>query len=188
MSSLVELLGPFATTRNESKWIGPSMATGMAAMLWSRITVVDGIANLNETPALQWRFSKLSYEDVGLIYLASDIAVYVRPTLRKSGLLYCVLAIQPLLLVLILALTLMFHSTPMDKGFGLVSILSGIDRGSLDVLAGAALSGELVKSVRLVMQPRQGSGERAVDYQCQALPSTERHMRNGRLNTNVICY
>jgi hypothetical protein len=40
MSSVMEFLGAFATTRNESEWIGPYMATAVAAMIWSRISVL----------------------------------------------------------------------------------------------------------------------------------------------------
>lgn len=183
MSSLVEFLGPFATTRNESRWIGPYMATGMAAMLWSRITILDGAANFAESHALP-KFASLTYEDVGLIYPVNDAVVYIRPTLRKSGLLYCVFAIQPLLIVVILGLTSMFHSTPLDKGFGLISILSGIDRGSLDILGGAALSGELARSVKLVMHPMQDNQKGAIEYHV-ALPSTA-PMHNGRLASKII--
>lgn len=187
MSSLVEFLGSFATTRNESKWIGPYMATGMAAMLWSRITALDSAANLDATPALQRIFSNLTYEDAGLVYPVSDTVMYIRPTLRKSSLLYAIFAIQPLLIFVVLVLTPLFRSTPVDEGFGLISILSGVDRGSLDVLAGAALSGKLARSVKLVVQPREDSkGNGAVEYRCQSESSTGRHLRSGRLNPRTI--
>ncbi|SLM39208.1 hypothetical protein LPUS_09700 [Lasallia pustulata] len=174
MPSLVEFLGPFATTRNESQWNGPYMATGMAAMLWSRITAVANLQN----------FDNLTYEDVGLVYSVKDTVIYIRPTLQKSGLLYCVLAIQPLLIVIILGLTLMFHSTPLDRGFGLISILSGINRGSLDILGGAALSGELARSVKLVIHPVQDNHKGALEYHV-TLPSTV-PMHIERLTPKVI--
>lgn len=187
MSSLVEFLGSFATTRNESKWIGPYMATGIAAMLWSRITALNSAANLDATPALQRKFSNLNYEDAGLVYPVGDTVTYVRPTLRKSGLLYAIFVIQPLLIFLVLILTSLFRSTPVDEGFGLISILSGVDRGSLDVLAGAALSGKLARSVKLVVQPREDSeGNGTVEYRCQSEFSTGRHLRSGRLNPRTI--
>ena len=180
MPSLVEFLGPFATSRKESPWNGPYMATGMAAMLWSRITALADTANLTESQ----KFANFAYEDVGLIYPVNDTAIYIRPTLQKSGLLYCVLAVQPLLIVIILGLTLMFHSTPLDKGFGLISILSGINRGSLDILGGAALSGELARSVKLVIHPIQDNQKGALEYHVTLPPTVSMHTE--RLTPKVI--
>ncbi|KAL8653620.1 MAG: hypothetical protein Q9226_003772 [Calogaya cf. arnoldii] len=109
--------------------------------------------------------ASLRAEDAGLVYPVNDSAVYIRPTLRKSAVLYLVLGIQPLLIVIILILiALVFYSTPVDKGFGLISILSGIDRQSLDVLAGATLSGELKKTVKLVMRPVRDDQKSAIEY------------------------
>jgi hypothetical protein len=51
MDSLAALLDPFSILRNGSVWVSPYMATSMAAMLWSRITVMDSAANLEETHA-----------------------------------------------------------------------------------------------------------------------------------------
>ena len=176
MPSLAQFLGEFATTRNESQWKGPSMATGIAAMLWSRTTV---LAESDILPRLQE-----SADVVGLIYSVNDTVIYIRPTLQKSSLLYCILALQPLLIVVILGLRLMFHSTPLDTGFGLISILSGINRGSLDILGGAALSGELERSVKLVIHPIQDNQNGRMEYHV-SLPSAA-PMRNGRLNSKVM--
>lgn len=186
MSSLVEALGPFGVLRNQSQWVGPSIATSMAAMLWSRVTIANGAAIPDDVPALQRMYRNLTYEEVGLVYPVDDIVVYVRPTLRKSGLLYWVFAIQPLLTVIGIALIWMLRSTPVDNDFCLISILSGIDRKNLDVLAGAALSGRLARKIRLVMQPLQDDGKGTIEYRCQLLPSTERHMCNGRLRPDTV--
>ncbi|EXF79657.1 hypothetical protein CFIO01_12143 [Colletotrichum fioriniae PJ7] len=91
--------------------------------------------------------TKVPYGDVRVKYRVDQveqIIFYKRPTLRKSPWLYMVLAIQPFLIVIILGLTAMLHSEPLSKGFGLVSILSGIDSQSLSKLAGASLSGGAV--------------------------------------------
>ncbi|CAO1605979.1 hypothetical protein XANCAGTX0491_009479 [Xanthoria calcicola] len=165
MSSLVELLAPFVTTRNNSKWTSPYMATGVAAMLWSRISVVNSPLSQDKSFITPKKLARLTPEEAGLVYPLNDAVFYRRPTLRKSGLLYFVLGIQPLLVVSILILIAsVFHSTPLDKGFGLISILSGIDRRSLDVLAGAALSGELKKRVKLVMRPVANDQKGAMVY------------------------
>lgn len=185
MSSLAEFLGPFATTRNQSSWKGPYMATGIAAMLWSRITAIDSAANDGDPDVASRTFAGVTYEDAGLIYPVNDTVAYIRPTLRKSSLLYAVLMLQPLLIFVILGLTLTFHSLPLDKGFGLISILSGVERGSLDALAGAALSGELKRAVRLFMLPVQDGENGRVEYRVAIAPQTGL-LRNGELVSGVV--
>lgn len=59
-------------------------------------------------------------------------------------------------MVIFLGLVVAFYSTPLGREFGLVSILSGIDRGSLDSLAGAPFSGNLKVPVKLVITPMHG--------------------------------
>lgn len=185
MTSLAEFLGPFATTRNQSAWEGPYMATGMAAMLWSRITALNGAGNVGDPRVASGIFSGITYEDAGLIYPVNDTVAYIRPTLRKSSLLYAILILQPSLIFVILGLKLKFHSMPLDQGFGLISILSGIERGSLDHFAGAALSGELQKPVRLFMQPVHDSEKGTVKYQATTeLPTGI--LRNGKLDSRVV--
>ena len=184
MSSLGEFLGPFATTRNQSAWEGPYMATGMAAMLWSRITALNGAGNVGDPHVASGMFRNITYEDAGLIYSVNDTVAYIRPTLRKSSLLYAILILQPSLILVILGLKLKFHSMPLDQGFGLISILSGIERGSLDHFAGAALSGELQKAVRLVMKPVQDNEKGTVKYQATTEPPTGL-LRNGKLDSRV---
>ena len=193
MSSLVEFLGAFGTsTRNGSDWEHSFMATGLAAMVWSRITVKYGAANLAEThEAPIWKSSNhtnFTLGDVGLIYPVKDMVEYTRPTLRKSGVLYFVFVIQPLLSFVSLALIAwILNSTPLDKDFGLISILSGIDRESLDVINGASLSGQLTRKVKLVMRPMRNSQGDAIRY--RVVPSsstTTRTVRNGRLAPDTI--
>jgi hypothetical protein len=189
MPSLIEFLGPFATTRNQSVWNRPYMATGIAAMLWSRITVVEGAANLAETNAAPFwvagnsSATNLTFEDVGLIYPINDKVVYTRPTLQKSPWLYLVLGTQPLLLLAIILLSAMFYSTPLSNGFGMISILSGIDRGSLDSLGGAALSGELATSIKLAIQTSQKDDTGSIGYQ---IMSSKNLVRKGKLERSVV--
>jgi hypothetical protein len=182
MPTLVEFLAEFATSpRNTSIWKNLSMQTSVAAMLWSRITALNGAAN---NYAAVWNAS-LSYRDIGMIYPVNDeTAYYIRPTLRKSGWLYLVLAIQPVLTLVALLLTTMLFSTPLDKGFGLISILSGIDRGSLDSLAGAGLSGELAESVRLTIRPSHEKQKGRIEYRVVTTPATAH--RNGSLDEKIV--
>lgn len=185
MSSLAEFLGPFSSTRNQSVWEGPSMATAMAAMLWSRITAVDGAANEGDPHVASGIFAGVTYEDAGLVYRLNDKVEYIRPTLRKSSLLYAILMLQPLLILVILGLKLTFHSIPLDNGFGLISILSGVERRSLDTLAGATLSGELQMAVRLVMRPVQDKEKCTVEYRVATAPQSGL-LRNGELVSKVL--
>ncbi|KAI9759325.1 MAG: hypothetical protein M1835_000399, partial [Candelina submexicana] len=81
MLSLVEFLGPFAITSNESHWIGPLMATGIAAMLWSRVTALNSAANLAESHA-EPKFADHTFEEAGLINALDHTVLYIRPMLR----------------------------------------------------------------------------------------------------------
>ena len=47
--------------------------------------------------------------------------------------------------------SMFWYTTPVSRGLGLLSILAGVERDSLDFLAGATLSGELEKKVRLTI-------------------------------------
>ncbi|KAL8662070.1 MAG: hypothetical protein Q9202_005044 [Teloschistes flavicans] len=188
MSSLVEFLGQFATSRNGSEWTSPYTATALAAMVWSRISVLNTPISRNEIDfKAPKELARLSAEQAGLTYQVDDTAQYIRPTLRKSGLLCFILAIQPLLIILALGLTAtVFHSAPLSRGFGLVSIMSGIDRDSLDYLAGATLSGKLTKNLRLVMQPTHLDEKDVIEYRLVTPSSRERPMRNARLTPKNV--
>ncbi|KAL8953586.1 MAG: hypothetical protein Q9222_000581 [Ikaeria aurantiellina] len=192
MSSLVEFLGPFGTpSRNGSDWKHSFMATGVAAMLWSRITVMYGAANLAEThDAPTWTSgnnTNFTQDDVGLMYPVNDTVEYIRPTLRKSGLLYFTLTIQPLLvLIAIASIAFILKSTPLDKDFGFISVLSGIDRGSLDVVNGASLSGNLAAKVKLIMRPTRNSQADRIRYFVMPSSSITQTVQNGRLVPNTI--
>lgn len=171
LSSLMEVLAPFIGAGNQSAWFVPSMSTSVAAMVWSRISGLDALYSMD------WP---------GMVYPVNQTVLYIRPTLRNTGLLYLVIAIQPLLVAVILVVTVVFHSTPLDSGFGLVSILSGVDRQSLDSLAGATLSGELTQPVKLIIGPVKYGQEAAIEYRIIASPSAPGSVRNRKLSPNVI--
>ncbi|KAK9769443.1 hypothetical protein SCAR479_13868 [Seiridium cardinale] len=166
---LLEFLGPFSTTRNESSWDGPYFATAVAAMLWSRIVAMNSATKLeNEGREIIWTstpdHSNLTYDEVGLAYPVNDTVLYTRPTLIKSYWLYLVLSIQPLLLLIVLGLTALLHATPLDKGFNLIAILSGVNPESLRCLAGASLSGKLKKELTLDFRPSKDNGKNVIQY------------------------
>ena len=194
MPSLVEFMGVFATARNQSEWKIPYLATGIAAMLWSRISMITSPSNLarfNGTPTFTYSREfidyNVSYADAGIIYPVNDTAVYIRPTLHKSGWLYFVLAIQPLLTLVSLLVIAAMHSTPVDEGFGMISILSGINPECLQHLSGAALSGGLVNDVKLIIRPYQDGNIARIKYDLLS-SSTEEQEHNRKLDKNVTYY
>jgi hypothetical protein len=64
-----------------------------------------------------------------------------------------------------------------------MSILSGIDRGSLDGLSGAALSGEFTEDVKLIIHPFQDSEKGSFEYR---ITSSGKAPRNVKLVSNVM--
>jgi len=90
-------------------------------------------------------------DDTSVNYPAtSEHIISTRTTLDTSnGLLYLVLAIQPVLTNALFVMTMLLYSSPFSKGFGMVAVLSGIDKDSIDIIDGAALSGERRKPVKM---------------------------------------
>ncbi|KAF3806639.1 hypothetical protein GCG54_00004271 [Colletotrichum gloeosporioides] len=201
MPSLIEMMTTFRGDAshkfrgNQSHWMRPYMTVSVATMLWSRITSVqltDAVFD-SETfnkSSFGWRSSNgtnITHENAGVMYAVDEddqIILCNRPTLQKSFWLYLVLAIQPVLLLVILGLIALFHSCPLSKGFGLISILSGIESRSLNSLGGASLSGELVRPVKLVMGPNQGSETSSIHY--HIVTSSKELHSNERLARNVV--
>ncbi|KAJ3532659.1 hypothetical protein NM208_g8342 [Fusarium decemcellulare] len=181
MPALVEFLGPFSDSRNQSDWMIPSFATVTAAMLWSRITAMNSPYRLHANGFVRdWRDPNervISSKDVGLLYEPDMKIIYSRPTLRKSAILYFVITIQPLLTILALCATWCLYSTPLGRGFGLVSILSGINRDSLDSLHGASLSGELWEKANLAIEAVQDGHKHHLAYHIHPRTAPAHHGR-----------
>jgi hypothetical protein len=154
LAILAESLGVFATQRNQSLWLEPAMATTVAAILWSSATGLNGPGNmLNQTPAMPYGEAygrEVTFEDVGLLYtLTGETVLSTRSTLMRSAWLYIILAIQPIAMVIMLIASAMLSKTPISKGFGVIALLAGVERESLDLLKGAEVSGELREDVKL---------------------------------------
>lgn len=66
-----------------------------------------------------------------------------------SSILYLVLSFQPALAVTLFLAALTFYQTPMDGGFSMIAVLSGVRKESLKLLEGASLSGRLSRPVRM---------------------------------------
>jgi len=106
--------------------------------------------------------------------------------LQASGLVYLIYTIQPLLVGIILVLTLTLHSSSLDKCFGLLSVLPGVHRQSLDILARATQFGTLVQAVKLGTYTVQRGLHNMIEYRVLASP-TDPEPR-GVLKTNLTCH
>ncbi|KAI9707816.1 MAG: hypothetical protein M1836_000778 [Candelina mexicana] len=149
-------LTQYSLDRKNTPWLLPAFATQVATMYWARFVFIQ-IKHPN--------FPSIKKVSRDLYYNATDESIFsTRTTLNAHWLLYVVLAVQPfLVIVMFLSATLLF-STPISEGFGLVAILAGIDRDSLDVVQGAALSGKLKKPVRLDIAVCQ---DKAIGEMCE---------------------
>lgn len=198
---LSEILAPFSSSRdghmvnndtqgnagNQSSWFSPTMATSVVAMVWSRVSGLDAVAQFDPS---DWNPENSTINNgtkgiyTGIVYPSNHTMLYIRPTLRKTGLLYLVLLIQPLLTVMTILLIMGFYTTPIDRGFGLVSILSGVDRQSLDNVAGAGLPGNLARPVQLIVRPISKEGKDAVEYEITAAPVAA--TKTGKVHRRVV--
>ena len=122
--------------------------TSVATMYWAR--------SIYSNPYL----SKAYKDNPEIFYPATNETLSsTRTTLNASGLLYLVICLQPILTILMFLFMITLYDTPTDSGFGIVAILSGIDRNSLDSLHGGALSGQLSRPVNLNVAVVGDAGE-----------------------------
>lgn len=201
MPSLMEMLSDFCGSDlgdlrgNQSLWMMPYMSISVATMLWSRITTLmpttfdSETFNKSSQGWLSENNTALTQEEASIFYAVGkdeQIITYNRPTLHKAPWLYLVLGVQPVLLLVILGLIALFHSVPLGKGFGLISILSGIQSQSLNKLRGASLSGELKQPIKLAMSPNQDNDAGLNYIQYDFVTSSKGMQSNGRLARNVV--
>ncbi len=133
-------LESYVRLRVNSTWQIPTYAISVASMYWARLTF------LAQEP-LSWGYCTNA---VNVSYAVdSETVTSTRTTLNARWLLYIVLALQPLLTCITFLLVTLFYYSPIDKGFGMIAVLSGVNKDSLDLVRGAALSGELSKPVKL---------------------------------------
>ncbi|SLM41059.1 hypothetical protein LPUS_11959 [Lasallia pustulata] len=135
---LYHSLGQYAITRKGSPWRLPAFTTSVATMHWARLIWKN-----------QYQSSAFTSNSEIYYQPTDEVIVSTKLTMRDPWLLYLVLFIQPLLAIILFSLALLFYSTPIHKGFGLVAILAGINRDSLGSVQGAALSGKLVEPIRM---------------------------------------
>lgn len=135
---LVHALTPYSVDRNQSAWRLPAFVTAIATSYWARLAyMIPGQTQEGKYD------SELNYPPT------HEHITSTTTTLDATWLLYFLLAVQPVLTLFMFLSTRLFYSLPIGKGFGLVAVLSGIDKKCLDSLSGAGLSGNLQKPVSL---------------------------------------
>ena len=150
MASIAEYLLAFADERRQSPWLLPTFTTVLAGALWSRIVALNSYftrkpnETADDTP-LQQSFH----------YLVQDTATSVRPTMNAPLPLYITLMVQPALTIAFLIGCVWQRRTPIDKGFGLIALLSGVRVETLKLLGGASVSGKLTGPVRVQISARR---------------------------------
>lgn len=180
-SLLPEYLAPFTTFRKGSPWemstYVMSVASGyqsrMASSLGSVPVQVDGsiyqdwASATNSTAASPLNLTSGLYQETYNSTLTKSIQ---RPVLRSDWSLYCLVAIQPFLTVLGIVTIYLLRRVPLAHGFGLISVLAGVDKDGLDILAGATLSGQTKKAVSMQVDvvedvnPSDGTPTRRLRY------------------------
>ena len=150
--------------------VSPVWVAAVASMAWAELSYTNGPASPNETaqiPMLQYEAPVRMTRKIQTLH-------------RDRWSLYLVLAVQPMLLLASFLGRRMLYSAPVSNGFGLIALLAGVSRDSLDVLRGAAFSGTLTKPVRIRISTNVQDGgwlrsrEANIEYE---LDSQGRHDR-----------
>ncbi|KAK5713944.1 hypothetical protein LTR15_010850 [Elasticomyces elasticus] len=163
---LGETLGRLKDVPNEPTshiWGETTFTTMAASMLWSRLAAVEGpgyphrnftyrVPNVGGASDEPYDDVTATPEEAGLRYRRSVKISSSRLSLRRSGLLYMICAIQPLILLALLVLSRVLYTTPVDRRFGIIALLAGVHLTGLDVLHGAAFSGSLRATVPLAIE------------------------------------
>lgn len=145
LPTLSGFLGPFSVARSDSEWLLPTMTATVAGMMYSRVTALN--------PPGPGGLPHRNYTARGEMIITST-----RLGLEQSNGLLLVILVQPTLLVLCLFATWLLYAAPVDRTLGLVSILAGVDRKSLQRLSGASLSSKLRKKIRLSIAVHSSEG------------------------------
>ncbi|KAF4341460.1 hypothetical protein FBEOM_4621 [Fusarium beomiforme] len=113
----------------------------VSSLLWSRLAAYCGIGSPT---------NHLSSEDMEQFkYHRQDEAWKTVGVLKRSPLLAIVLLAQPIVGLVLLTVRIIFCSSPVSGGFGLISVLAGHGPRDSDILSGAGLSGEAKERIEL---------------------------------------
>lgn len=152
LSMQAQYLQRFA--KDASHWALPTHVVTLASIFESSVAEARGFVHLQPEGPL-WNIWNLSLDvefPYNETYLVSNTSLHRQvPTLKADAWFYVILWVQPVMTIIAFLATMFLYETPISRGFGLVSILAGVERDSLDVLVGATLSGELENSVKLTI-------------------------------------
>ncbi|QGI67656.1 hypothetical protein CEK26_011609 [Fusarium fujikuroi] len=114
----------------------------VSSLLWSRLAAFCGIGSpVNDLdPKDRERFE----------YYRPDKAWKTVTVLKRSPLLAIVLLAQPTVGLVLLIVRIVFCSSPVSGGFGLISVLAGHRPDEGDILRGVGLSGDVKERIELV--------------------------------------
>ncbi|KAK7887665.1 hypothetical protein LTR67_009567 [Exophiala xenobiotica] len=181
----------FSTSRIQSHWRIPTYATITAALFWSKIAGMGGYLAMQVGGPIEmywtsylgpvadtdlWQYNNMIAEaeardgtwKFNETYPLNHTLLKQVSTLKPEAGLYMVLVIQPVLTLAAFLVGLTMYHTPISRGFGMVSTLAGIDKGSVDLLSGATFSGRLKVPTRLRIkvtgEELQNGGLSKVEY------------------------
>ncbi|KAK5265409.1 hypothetical protein LTR99_000133 [Exophiala xenobiotica] len=186
-----DCIADFSTSRVESHWRIPTYATITAALFWSKIAGMGGYLAMQVGGPIEmywtsylgpvadsdlWQYNNMIAEaeardgtwKFNETYPLNHTLLKQVSTLKPEAGLYMVLVIQPILTLAAFLVGLTMYHTPISRGFGMVSTLAGIDKGSVDLLSGATFSGGLKVPTRLRIkvtgEELQNGGLSKVEY------------------------
>jgi hypothetical protein len=186
-----DCIADFSTSRIQSHWRIPTYATITAALFWSKIAGKGGYLPMQLGGPIEmywtslvepvadsdlWQYNNMIAEaeardgtwKLNETYPLNHTLLKQVSTLKPEAGLYMVLIIQPVLTLAAFLVGLTMYHTPISRGFGMVSTLAGIDKGSVDLLSGATFSGRLKVPTRLRIkvtnEELQNDGPSKVEY------------------------
>jgi hypothetical protein len=133
------------TRQHNPVWLNATYSVSVVTIYWARALYILGGSDSGR------QFTTSGYS--GPYLSTNQTIISTRSTLHASGLLFLVLAVQPLITLAALAVAVWLYDVPLGTGFGIISILSGFDPSRSQSIAGAGLSGKLTVPVRLEVTP-----------------------------------
>ena len=109
--------------------------TVVASMLWSRQAEVLGFGGPEAAPQSE--------------YAVKDQLRKVVPTMKNDWGLVMILVLNPVIVLIAVIAKILLYSTPVDERFNIVALLAAVDKSSLEIVRGAALTGELRQRLQL---------------------------------------
>lgn len=156
MPLMAEASTEFIRTRKQSQWRVLTNAVLVASTYQSKVAGVKGLVEIQRY-GIVWRANPSKIHNLQPdpsepghyfeTYTSDETLELEVATLKPALGLCCVLAIQPALTLAAYLTALFLYRVPISRTFGMVSLLGGADRGTLDLLEGAEFSGQLTKNV-----------------------------------------